>query len=275
MTIELTTQHAEPGTSVSDVVARANLAAGSEAARVWRRFGPLLETTDARSLPVLANTVALMTLQDSIDLGEYARLVRELGHESLARIQIQCLRRLGDGPDRVLATILHQRLEAADGICRRGAHHLLVQDVELDGPAQSRWVRSVAQLRQLLTEGTVAERRPFVASVLAVPWGPYAAGIRELAEAGGPDLVEGVEGLIAVAREVVERRERRQVAEQVRRLIQRTGLAQREFAARVGTSPSRLSTYVSGKVTPSAAMLVRITRTARSLEAVAETRYPV
>jgi transcriptional regulator with XRE-family HTH domain len=36
------------------------------------------------------------------------------------------------------------------------------------------------------------------------------------------------------------------------------------FADLVGTSASRLSTYMSGKVTPSAAMLVRIERMARS-----------
>ena len=37
-----------------------------------------------------------------------------------------------------------------------------------------------------------------------------------------------------------------------------------EFAAAVGTSASRLSTYLNGKVTPSAALLVRIERTANS-----------
>jgi hypothetical protein len=31
-------------------------------------------------------------------------------------------------------------------------------------------------------------------------------------------------------------------------------------ASRIGTSPSRLSTYVTGKVTPSAALLVRMRR---------------
>jgi transcriptional regulator with XRE-family HTH domain len=39
-------------------------------------------------------------------------------------------------------------------------------------------------------------------------------------------------------------------------------LSRAEFASRIGTSPSRLSTYVTGKVTPSAALLVRMRRTA-------------
>ena len=49
-------------------------------------------------------------------------------------------------------------------------------------------------------------------------------------------------------------------AERVRQPVERSGLTQRDFAEVVGTSPSLLSTYASGKVTPSAAMLVRMER---------------
>lgn len=41
-----------------------------------------------------------------------------------------------------------------------------------------------------------------------------------------------------------------------------SGLSRAEFASRVGTSASRLSTYVSGRVTPSAALLLRMRRVA-------------
>jgi transcriptional regulator with XRE-family HTH domain len=44
----------------------------------------------------------------------------------------------------------------------------------------------------------------------------------------------------------------------IREAIQRSGLSQAEFASRIGTSPSRLSTYASGKVTPSATLMLRI-----------------
>ncbi|MFD2862989.1 helix-turn-helix domain-containing protein [Salininema proteolyticum] len=37
-------------------------------------------------------------------------------------------------------------------------------------------------------------------------------------------------------------------------------MSQAEFAERIGTSASRLSTYISGKVMPSAALMVRIRR---------------
>ncbi len=45
-----------------------------------------------------------------------------------------------------------------------------------------------------------------------------------------------------------------------------SGSSQRQFAHWVGTSPSRLSTYISGSVTPSASMMLRMRRTSRLLQ---------
>jgi transcriptional regulator with XRE-family HTH domain len=53
----------------------------------------------------------------------------------------------------------------------------------------------------------------------------------------------------------------------VRGVITRSGLSKAQFAARIGTSPSRLSTYLNGKVTPSAALMVRMRRLAGRLAA--------
>ena len=51
-----------------------------------------------------------------------------------------------------------------------------------------------------------------------------------------------------------------EVAGRVRAAVARSRLTNRDFAQLIGTSASRLSTYLNGKVTPSAAMLVRIER---------------
>jgi transcriptional regulator with XRE-family HTH domain len=48
----------------------------------------------------------------------------------------------------------------------------------------------------------------------------------------------------------------------VRQLIRESGLTAASFASRAGTSASRLSTYASGKVVPSAAMMLRLERVA-------------
>jgi transcriptional regulator with XRE-family HTH domain len=50
------------------------------------------------------------------------------------------------------------------------------------------------------------------------------------------------------------------VAAEIRDLVARSGLPRQDFALRLGTSRPRLSTYMSGKVTPSAAMMPRIRR---------------
>jgi transcriptional regulator with XRE-family HTH domain len=57
-----------------------------------------------------------------------------------------------------------------------------------------------------------------------------------------------------------ERQERQEVAAEIRRAIDQSGLSRTEFASRIGTSASRLSTYVAGKVAPSATLMVRIRR---------------
>ena len=69
-----------------------------------------------------------------------------------------------------------------------------------------------------------------------------------------------------IARRVEEARNPRlEVSRRVREAIALSGLSARRFAARCGTSPSRLSTYATGKVTPSADVFLRIERASESL----------
>lgn len=62
----------------------------------------------------------------------------------------------------------------------------------------------------------------------------------------------------------MERSDRKEVASRVRHLIHDSGLTAAAIAGRAGTSASRLSTYASGKVVPSAAMMLRLARAGRS-----------
>jgi predicted transcriptional regulator len=55
-----------------------------------------------------------------------------------------------------------------------------------------------------------------------------------------------------------EQRGRAAVAEQVRALVARSGVSRAEFASRIGTSRPRLSTYCTGSVTPSDALVERM-----------------
>lgn len=55
------------------------------------------------------------------------------------------------------------------------------------------------------------------------------------------------------------------VAYRLRLLLLQSGLTQTEFAKRIGTSHSRLSTYLSAKVSPNATVLIRAEDVLRAL----------
>ena len=112
-----------------------------------------------------------------------------------------------------------------------------------------------------LERGTLPDWRRLICSIDSDPWGVVA---RAVEDALGLDLPYGVGALfveaIAQARARSAESEQQAVAATIRDLVEQSGLSRAEFAERVGTSASRLSTYLSGKVTPSAALLVRMER---------------
>jgi DNA-binding transcriptional regulator YiaG len=114
--------------------------------------------------------------------------------------------------------------------------------------------------------GTLPDWRRLAAAIQADPWGPVAQQVLEAIRLsrrpyGTAELLEGV---VARARKLAADSEREDVASEVRDLVVRSGLSKQDFAARIGTSRSRLSTYMSGKVVPSATLMVRMRRVARS-----------
>jgi DNA-binding transcriptional regulator YiaG len=114
--------------------------------------------------------------------------------------------------------------------------------------------------------GTLPDWRRLAAAIQADPWGPVAQQVLEAIRLsrrpyGTAELLEGV---AARARKLAADSEREDVASEVRDLAVRSGLSKQDFAARIGTSRSRLSTYMSGKVVPSATLMVRMRRVARS-----------
>ena len=116
-----------------------------------------------------------------------------------------------------------------------------------------------------LERGLVSDWQPLFVEIRRSPWGKVARSIERLLSY---ESIQGVGPLftraIANARDAAERRDREEVAQRVRAAVADSGMTAGRFADLVGTSASRLSTYMSGKVTPSAAMLVRIERMARS-----------
>lgn len=119
-------------------------------------------------------------------------------------------------------------------------------------------------IQTALERGGLSHWRRLAAAVHADPWGPAARLVEEVLRYSRPyGVAPLMEQLISRAREVAESSEREAVAAEVRQLIETSGMSRSEFASRIGTSTSRLSTYATGKVTPSAALLLRMRRQSR------------
>ncbi len=111
--------------------------------------------------------------------------------------------------------------------------------------------------------GTRPDGRRLAAAVRADPWGPVAQQILEAVELSRPyGTSELLTAVIERARQDTADAEREQAASEIRDLVARSGLSQQDFALRLGTSRPRLSTYMSGKVTPSASLMIRMRRVA-------------
>jgi hypothetical protein len=116
-----------------------------------------------------------------------------------------------------------------------------------------------------IDQGLVADWQPIFSELRRSPWGRVARRVERYLSYREPDGVGTLFGLaIERARTDSERADRMEAASRVREAIAESGLTHQEFAQLVGTSASRLSTYVSGKVTPSAALLIRMDRIGRS-----------
>jgi DNA-binding transcriptional regulator YiaG len=119
----------------------------------------------------------------------------------------------------------------------------------------------IEAIQTALERGSLSHWRRLGAVIQAEPWGRIAREVEEVLTYSRPyGVAQVMERVIDRARGDTEAAERAAVAAEVQRLIDHSGLTRREFASRIGTSTSRLSTYATGKVTPSAALLLRMRR---------------
>jgi DNA-binding transcriptional regulator YiaG len=125
----------------------------------------------------------------------------------------------------------------------------------------------VEAIQTALERGGLSDWRPLAAAIQAQPWGAVARRVEGVLSYSRPyGIAEAMERAISLARREAEDGEREAVAAEVSRLIAMSGLSRAEFASRIGTSPSRLSTYATGKVTPSAALMLRMSHLAEAIQ---------
>lgn len=137
---------------------------------------------------------------------------------------------------------------------------LAFRNVETSPDAQvSDW--PLEAIQTALERGGLSHWRRLADAIQAQPWGPVARRVEEVLTYSRPyGVAPLIERVIARAREEAEAAERKAVAAEVDWLVRASGLSRAEFASRIGTSAPRLSTYATGRVTPSAALLVRMRR---------------
>jgi DNA-binding transcriptional regulator YiaG len=115
-----------------------------------------------------------------------------------------------------------------------------------------------------IERGLIGDWARISAAVRRDPWGPVSRQVEDYLSYERPyGVAPLLERVVVSARTDAERREREAVAATVRDLVAASGLSMEAFASRLGTSRSRLSTYRSGSVTPSAALVVRMRKVVR------------
>lgn len=120
-----------------------------------------------------------------------------------------------------------------------------------------------------IERGSLPDWRRLAVAVEASPWGRMARAIEEYATYGEERAVAALLTRRASdAREADRARDEAEVARRMRQAVVDSGLTAAAFARECGTSATRLSTYCTGKVQPSAAMLLRCVRRAERLGSV-------
>lgn len=128
-------------------------------------------------------------------------------------------------------------------------------DVTPDDPVE-RW--GVEGILAAIDRGSLPHWRSVAEAVRADPWGLTAADLAqalELAEDVG--VAATLRRTLVTARDTTEAAAREEVRRRLNAFVDGSGLTAAQFAQRLGTSAPRMSTYLTGKVMPSAALLVR------------------
>jgi hypothetical protein len=130
-----------------------------------------------------------------------------------------------------------------------------------------------AAIRSALQGGDIATWKLIAAALKRDPYGRTARQVEEVLEGTRPyGISKALWEVLERARTHLEANERAEVARHVRLLIDRSGLAQQEFASRIGVAPGDLAAYLDGSISPSASLMIRIRRLSDRFVKVKSTR---
>ncbi|OBI82067.1 hypothetical protein [Mycobacterium sp. E740] len=118
-----------------------------------------------------------------------------------------------------------------------------------------------AAIRAALETDDLAVWQRIVAAIKRDPFGRTARQVEEVLETARPyGVSKALAEVLTRTREHLEANERAEVARHVRVLLEHSGLGEQEFASRIGVPAQDFAAFLSGKTSPSAALMVRMKR---------------
>ena len=120
---------------------------------------------------------------------------------------------------------------------------------------------ATATIRSALQSGDIATWKRIAAALKRDQYGRTARQVEEVLDGTRPSgIAKALWEVLERARAHLEANERAEVARHVRLLMDRSGLAQPEFASRIGVAPDDLAAYLDGTASPSASLMIRMRR---------------
>lgn len=118
-----------------------------------------------------------------------------------------------------------------------------------------------SSIRAALESGDIRIWQRIVVAIKRDPYGRTARQVEEVLEDAAPyGISQALVEVLVRARNHLEANERAEAARHVRLLMERSALAVREFASRIGVDPDDLATYLDGTVSPPASLMIRMRR---------------
>lgn len=118
-----------------------------------------------------------------------------------------------------------------------------------------------SSIRAALETDDLTVWQRIVTAIKRDPYGRTARQVEEVLDTSRPyGVSKAMSEVLQRSRAHLEETERAEVARHVRLLLERSGLAQQEFASRIGVPADNFASYLSGADSPSAALMIRMRR---------------
>ena len=118
-----------------------------------------------------------------------------------------------------------------------------------------------ASIRSALESGDIEIWQRIVLAVKRDPYGRTARQVEEVLDSASPyGISQALTEVLVRARNHLEANERAEAARHVQLLMERSGLAEQEFASRIGVSTENLTAYLDASVSPPASLMIRMRR---------------